>query len=342
MDRMNRIDDSASMARMTLVLLCSLVLVMALAVVSVCIGAAGIGLSQLWDVLVGRDTASSAYRIVMYVRLPRTLAAVLAGMALAVAGAILQVVLNNPLAGPNIIGVNAGAGLSTMLLTAFFPAYLRYTPVAAFVGSFAAVMLVYGLARRTGASRMTIVLAGVAVSSLLSACTDTIITLVPDVQFGRMDFLIGSFSSATMDQVRFAVGYILVGCVVALFLGYDMNVLALGDDAASSLGLRVKGCRLLLLAVAALLAGSAISICGLIGFVGLVVPHIARMLVGHDNRYLVPVSATLGAASTLACDMLARTLFAPYELPVGIVLSFLGSPFFLYLLVSRKRRSVLA
>lgn len=335
-------DDGIPMMRMMSVLLCSLALVVVLAIASVCIGAAGISLQRLWDVLSGRDTASSAYRIVMYVRLPRTLAAVSAGMALAVAGVILQVVLNNPLAGPNIIGVNAGAGLATMLLTAFFPAYLRYAPVAAFVGSFAAVTLVYGLARRTGASRMTIVLAGVAVSSLLSACTDAVITLVPDAQFGRMDFLIGSFSSVTMEQVRFAAGYVLVGCVAALLFSYDMNVLALGDDAARSLGLRVKGCRLALLAVAALLAGSAISVCGLIGFVGLVVPHIARLLVGHDNRYLVPVSATLGAAATLACDMLARTLFAPYELPVGIVLSFLGSPFFLYLLVSRKRRSVLA
>lgn len=334
--------NNASIAKMMTVLLCSLVLVLFLTIVSICIGASNLGLSQLWKVLTGQDTSSSAYRIIMYVRLPRTLAAILAGMALAVAGVILQVVLNNPLAGPNIIGVNAGAGLAAMLLTAFFPTYLRYTPIAAFVGSFAAVMLVYGLARRTGASRMTIVLAGAAVSSLLSACTDTIITLVPDAQFGRMDFLIGSFSSVTMDQVRFATGYIIAGCVVSLLLSYDMNVLALGDAAAQSLGLRVKGCRLMLLAVAALLAGSAISICGLIGFVGLVVPHIARMLTGHDNRYLVPVSATLGAAATLVCDMLARTLFAPYELPVGIILSFLGSPFFLYLLISRKRRSVLA
>lgn len=324
------------------ILIVSLFAVLVLFVLSICVGASRISLGQLWEVLAGGESTSSAYRIVRYVRLPRTLAAMLAGMALAVSGVILQVVLNNPLAGPNIIGVNAGAGLCTILVAAFLPSFLHYTPIAAFIGSFAAVMLVYGLARRTGASRMTIVLAGVAVSSLLAACTDTVITLVPDTQFGRMDFLIGSFSSVTMDQVKFSLGYIVVGIVISLLLSYDMNILALGDDTAQSLGLRVRGCRLLLLATSALLAGSAISLCGLIGFVGLVVPHIARMLVGHDNRFLIPVCATTGAAVTLGCDMLARTLFSPYEIPVGIILSFLGSPFFLYLLMSRKRRSVLA
>ena len=308
---------------------------------SICLGAVPVTLRELWEVLTAGSTATSAGRIVWFVRMPRTLAALLAGSALAVSGAILQTVLSNALASPNIIGVNAGSGLFTIALAAFLPGAARYSPVAAFLGALFAVLTVYGIARKTGASRMTIVLSGVAVSNFLSAFTDAILTFLPDTQMNRMAFLIGSFSGVSMDQVRFAAGYILGGIALAWVLSYDMNILALGEETAASLGLRTRRYRLIFLVIAALLAGSAVSFSGLIGFVGLIVPHAARMLVGHDNRWLIPLCTLLGGAFTLGCDIAARLLFAPFEIPVGIVMSFLGGPFFIYLLLSRKGRKAL-
>lgn len=317
------------------------VLLLLLTVLSICAGAVAIQPRELWAVVSGEDCESKAYQIVAFVRLPRTLAAVFAGAALACSGAVLQTVLNNALASPNIIGVNAGAGLFTIALSALFPAWLNFSPLAAFLGALAAAVTVYLIARKTGASRMTIVLSGVAVSSILSAFTDTILTLYPDAQAGRTAFLIGSFSGVTMDQVKFAGACIAVGIVICLVLSYDMNVLALGDSTASSLGMRTAVYRMVFLILAALLAGSAVSFSGLIGFVGLIVPHAARFLVGRDNRVLLPLCVLLGGAFTLGCDVLARILFAPYELPVGIVMSFLGGPFFIYLLLKQKRGRML-
>ena len=323
------------------ILLVSGVLLLVLAAASICMGAVPVTLRELAEALTTGETATSAGRIIWFVRMPRTLAAILAGSALAVSGAVLQTVLNNPLASPSIIGVNAGSGLFTIALAAFFPGAVRYTPAAAFLGALFAVFAVYGIARKTGASRMTIVLSGVAVSSFLSAFTDAILTFVPDTQMNRMAFLIGSFSGVSMDQVRFAAGYILFGVAVSVVLSYDMNVLALGEETAASLGLRTGLYRMVFLVTAALLAGSAVSFSGLIGFVGLIVPHAGRMLVGQDNRYLIPLCVLLGGAFTLGCDIIARVLFAPFELPVGIVMSFLGGPFFIYLLLSRKGRKSL-
>ena len=323
------------------ILLVSGVLLLVLAAASICMGAVPVTLRELAEALTTGETATSAGRIIWFVRMPRTLAAILTGSALAVSGAVLQTVLNNPLASPSIIGVNAGSGLFTIALAAFFPGAVRYTPAAAFLGALFAVFAVYGIARKTGASRMTIVLSGVAVSSFLSAFTDAILTFVPDTQMNRMAFLIGSFSGVSMDQVRFAAGYILFGVAVSVVLSYDMNVLALGEETAASLGLRTGLYRMVFLVTAALLAGSAVSFSGLIGFVGLIVPHAGRMLVGQDNRYLIPLCVLLGGAFTLGCDIIARVLFAPFELPVGIVMSFLGGPFFIYLLLSRKGRKSL-
>ena len=184
---------------------------------------------------------------------------------------------------------------------------------------------------------MGIILSGVAVSSFIGAIIDTILTLKPDTVIARTAFLIGGFSGITMDKLRFAGVIIIIAFVIALILSYDMNILALGDETSKSLGLNVAGIRFTFLILSAVLAGSAISFTGLIGFVGLIIPHVSRLFVGYDNRILLPVSALLGSIFTLICDLLARVLFAPYEIPVGIVLSFLGGPFFIYLLLKGKR-----
>lgn len=304
---------------------------------SISIGSSKIPLSEIISEMQQGDNTSKIYRIISFVRIPRTLAAVLAGCALSVSGTILQSVLNNSLASPNIIGVNSGAGLFAVLIAAFFPASLYFTTIAAFIGALIAVLLVYFIAQKTGASRMAIVLSGVAVSSFIGAITDTVLTLKPDTAVGRTAFLIGGFSGITMDKVSFAGCFILFAFIIALILGYDMNILTLGDESAKSLGLNVVRLRFIFLILSAMLAGSAISFAGLLGFVGLIVPHVSRFLVGYDNRILIPVSALLGSIFTLLCDLLARVLFAPYEIPVGIIMSFLGGPFFIYLLIKGKR-----
>lgn len=304
---------------------------------SISIGSSRIPLSEIISALRQGDSTSKTYRIINFVRIPRTLAAVLAGCALSVSGAILQSVLNNSLASPNIIGVNSGAGLFTILIAAFFPTGLYFTPIAAFIGALLAVLLVYFIAKRAGASRMAIVLSGVAVSSFIGAITDTVLTLKPDTAISRTLFLIGGFSGITMEKVGFAGGFIVAALIIALILSYDMNILVLGDESAKSLGLNVVIFRFLFLILAALLAGSAISFAGLLGFVGLIVPHTTRFLIGYDNRILIPVAALLGSLFTLLCDLLARVLFAPFEIPVGIIMSFLGGPFFIYLLIKGKR-----
>lgn len=304
---------------------------------SISIGSSRISLSEIISAMKQGDNASKTYRIINFVRIPRTFAAVLAGCALSASGAILQSVLNNSLASPNIIGVNSGAGLFTVLVAAYFSASLYYTTIAAFIGALLAVLLVYSIARRTGASRMAIVLSGVAVSSFIGAITDTVLTLKPDTAIERIAFLIGGFSGITIDRLSFPACFILFALVIALFLGYDMNILALGDESAKSLGLNVARFRFIFLILAAMLSGSAISFAGLLGFVGLIVPHVSRFLIGYDNRVLLPVSALLGSIFTLLCDLLARVLFAPFEIPVGIIMSFLGGPFFIYLLIKGRR-----
>lgn len=309
------------------------------------LGAAALGLwtgsvklepVQVLDALIGRDGTSAAARIVLYSRLPRTCAAMLAGAALAVSGAVIQTVLDNPLASPSVIGVNSGAGFAVALVCAAAPLAQRYTPFVAFGGALAGVLLVAGLSRRTGASRMTVILAGVAISAMFSAGIDTAVTLVPDAISGVTDFRIGGFTGVTMAQLAPAAGLIFVSLGIVLSLSQQMDILALGSDTAQSLGLSVGPVRFTLLVLAAALAGAAVSFCGLMGFVGLIVPHTMRRLLGEGSLSLMVSSALGGAFFVTMCDLAARVLFSPFELPVGIILAFAGAPFFLWLLFKQR------
>lgn len=304
---------------------------------SISFGSTKISLSAIVIALQEGDASSAVYRTIRYVRIPRTLAAILAGAALSVAGVILQSVLNNSLAGPNIIGINSGAGLFAVLAAVFFPMSFYLKTVAAFTGAIVTTLLVYFVAKKTGASRVTIILSGVAVGSFIGALIDTVIILKPDAVVDRAAFLIGGFSAVTLDRLKFAGLLIVLTFIITLVRSYDMNVLALGDDSARSLGMNVSLFRFFYLILAAILVGSSISFTGILGFVGLIVPHTSRIIVGYDNRILLPVSALLGSIFTLSCDLLARVIFAPYELPVGIIMSFLGGPFFIWLLARGSR-----
>lgn len=318
------------------ILLLLAALTLAAAVFSICLGSAAVSPPEILRALLGGEAASAQSRIILYVRLPRTCACLLSGTALAASGTIIQSVLANSLAAPNIIGVNSGAGLMVALCCALTPASTAVIPVAAFAGAFLGVLLVLFIAERTGASRITLVLAGVAVSSIFGAGIDAVVTFIPEALNGYSDFRIGGFSNVTMARIAPAFWLILIAFVLVLSLSSELDVLMLGRETAQSLGLPVQGLRLLLLALAAALAGAAVSFSGLLGFVGLIVPHMMRRLVGEESLPLLLASALGGGGLLTACDLLARLIFAPYELPVGIVMSLVGGPFFIWLLLKQR------
>lgn len=321
-----------------LVLAALAVLTLGAMALSLCVGSQGVALPRLLAALRAGDPADPVRRIVLYVRLPRMAAGLCCGAAMAVAGALLQAVLNNAMASPNVIGVNAGAGFFALLAGVLLPQ--RAVPGAAFAGALVTALLIYLLALRAGLARTTLVLAGLAVSGILTAGVNTMRLLFPEGVTGADGFLIGGLSGVSLTAVGSALPYLAAGGVLALFLAPELNILALGEQTAASLGLPVGRTRLASILAAALLAGAAVSFAGLINFVGLLVPHIARRLVGVDHRVLLPACALLGAIFLLVCDTAARTLFAPYELPVGILLNVIGGVFFLYLLLGRKRGRV--
>lgn len=305
------------------------------ALLSLCLGGTPLPLPTVIDALAGR-TDSPMAQILLYSRLPRTYGCLLAGAALAVSGAVIQSVLNNPLAAPNIIGVNAGAGFFTALCAAAFPAATALTPWAAFLGALTGAMLVLSIAERAAAARITLVLAGVAVSSVFSAGIDAVISLLPDALSGYADFRVGGLANVPMTRIAPASWIILIAFALLLLLSPELDVLTLGTETAHSLGLPVKRTRIALLALAAALAGAAVSFCGLLGFVGLIVPHMVRRLGPEDSRSLVVLCALGGAALLTGCDLLSRLVFYPYELPVGVTLSLLGGPFFIWLLLRQR------
>ena len=307
------------------------------ALLSLCLGAVPVAPGEVLAALLGRGSGPAA-QIVLYARLPRTCGCLLAGAALAMSGTVIQGVLGNPLAAPNVIGVNAGAGLCTAVCAALWPARTAALPFAAFLGALGGVLLVLFIGSRTGASKMTLVLAGVAVSGMFSAGIDAVLSFFPDALNGYTDFRVGGVANLSMSRVSPAFWVILAAALLALSLAGELDVLLLGEETARSLGLPARRLRLILLALAAALAGAAVSFAGLLGFVGLIAPHMVRRLVGEDSSARLLRGAALGGAALLTlCDILARTLFAPYELPVGVVLSLLGGPFFLWLLLRQRR-----
>lgn len=313
------------------------VLTSAASLASLTFGAVDIPIQEVISVLFGHGEELQR-QIIFLARLPRLFGCLLAGTALATSGVIIQGVLSNPLAAPNIIGVNAGAGLAVALCSTFVPALGLAIPLAAFCGAMLGTLLVLLISERAGASRITLILAGVAMSSIFSAGIDAVLTFFPDALNGYSDFRIGGVKNLSMSRLAPAFWIILFTLLVALSLSNELDLLMLGGESAQSLGLPAKQMRLLLLAAAAALAGAAVSIVGLLGFVGLLVPHIMRRLVGEESFPLLLSSALGGAALLTICDLVSRLLFAPFELPLGIVLSLMGGPFFLWLLFRQKRR----
>ena len=284
----------------------------------------------------GLGAAAVTPVIFRFVRLPRTLGCLLSGAALAVSGAVIQAVLSNRLASPSIIGVNAGAGLAVTVCCAMGALSGWAIAGSAFLGALIAVVLIVFAAEKAGASRTTVILGGVAVNAFLNALSEALVTLIPEAGMLAGDFRVGGFGSVSYARLVPAGILILLALATACSLYNELDVLTMGEETAQSLGMNVKAMRCLLLILAALLAGAAVSFAGLLGFVGLVVPHAMRKFSGSEHRFLLPMCALGGACFVTICDTAARVLFAPYELPVGILLSVLGGPFFLGLLLKRK------
>ena len=271
-------------------------------------------------------------QIIFNIRLPRILLGALVGGSLAAAGTILQGVMRNPLASPGIIGVSAGGGLGGILVMLVLPQFGYLLVPAAFGGALVTAVLVYLLAWKRGVNPVRLILAGVAVSAMLGAFSSTILILNAEKAGGVLDFTIGSLSARSWPQIEQVAPYMAAGFAVALMLGQKLNILTLGDEVATGLGMRVERTRFLLLAVAALLAASAVSVAGLLGFVGLIAPHIVRIVIGSDNRFLIPASALFVGIMVVGFDTVGRMAMDPSELPVGVIMSLLGPPFFLWLL----------
>jgi len=281
-------------------------------------------------------------QIILMIRVPRMLTALLVGAALAIAGVIFQAVLRNPLADPYIIGTSAGAGLGASIAFALgtYAVWFRFSLVSlfAFIGAVVVAFLVYNIARvGKGTSVTTLILAGFAIGAMLSGIIHFLMLINERSLLQISLWLMGSVSSTSWEQLAVAAPVILIGITVACFFTTDLDALLLGDEQAAHIGLNVERSKLLLIMLGSLIVAVAVSISGLIGFVGLVAPHVTRILLGPGHRLLVPTSALLGALLLMLADLGARMVLAPAEIPVGIVTAIVGTPFFIYLLRQRRR-----
>lgn len=306
----------------------SLVLV---SVLSLRFGSVGYSTTEVLDVIKGGGSIG-ARAVIIDSRLPRILISLIVGINLAMSGALLQSVMRNPLADPGLTGVSTGASLSAVTIMLAFPHLAAFVPAAAFIGGVIACFFVYILAWKRGVDPIRIILAGVAVNAILGGGTSLLPILYSDRIQGVLMWLNGSVANKSWHHVSMILPYSLVGLAAAVFCIKWANLLQLGEEMAKNLGVKVNLARIVLSVTAAFLAGISVATVGLIGFIGLIVPHISRLLVGSDYKYMLPLSAVLGANILVIADTAARTAFRPIELPVGIIMAVVGGPFFLYLL----------
>jgi len=325
----------------------SLQLAFAISALAICLAAPLVGPTPLrLDAILDRSIPFADNvdaQIFFIARLPRAIAGALVGSALAAAGVVLQALLRNPLATPFTLGVSAGASLGAMLVIVLgvppLIAGIPAVPVASFAGALGAIGIVYALARlrRSGLSTNVLLLAGVTLNSLFSAIIIFIQYLADYTQsFQAVRYLMGNLDVSSYTPIAWALPLLIVAASAFAWLPRSLNLLTLGDESAAARGVDVLRAQRVAFLSASLATGAAVSLGGPIGFVGIIIPHVVRMLVGADHRLVLPASACLGAAFLVSCDVAARTLMSPLELPVGIITAMLGGPFFLWLLVSKR------
>ena len=304
------------------------------------LGTASIAPGQIWDWMWGGKIAGSQAIILGSLRLPRLILAALVGASLALCGAVFQGVLRNPLAEPFILGVSGGAAAGAIMCLAWGQTGRIGLAAAAFVGAAVTVLLVLGVSRRGGRmDTSTLVLAGVMINAFFTSVIMFVISTTEDQKLHSIMFwLYGDLSGANLGQAAIMAPVLLV-CALPIFrYARHLNLLLAGDLAAAAAGVGVERSKLILFLLVSLLCGVTVSLCGLIGFVGLMVPHLMRMVIGHDHRLLLPAACLFGAGFLVLADTAARVVISPAQLPVGVVTAFLGAPFFLMLLAGRGSR----
>ena len=326
-----------SLARMVLVLGTLLAVLLAITLIALATGPTNVGFGELVDLLI-RDTGEPASRdIVLGVRLPRVVLGLLVGAALATAGAIFQALLRNPLADPYVLGVSGGAalaGIAVLALGGLLGVSTSMVPIAAFGGGILATALLYWVSGGPGRSSSTgLLLTGVVFNAFASAGIVFLASIAGFFDGSRIFlWLIGHLSAVEIDAAGMVAASVAVGLTVACLLSRSLNLIALGDETAAQLGVPVDAHRRLLLLSTSLMVGAAVSVSGLIGFVGLIVPHALRLVIGSDHRLLIPAAALTGAGFLVLSDTLARTVLDGRELPVGAVTALIGGPLFIFLL----------
>jgi len=307
---------------------------LAMIFLSICLGAVPISIQDIFN----PDSRLGA--LIFNVRVPRVLMAVMAGICLAIAGTMMQGILRNPLASPYVLGIAAGASFGAALAIALGLQFVlgKYALfMLAFIFSLITMFMVYGLASKHEASVETLILAGIAIGSLFNALVSFLIFISGESVYGIIFWIMGGLWSSSWEQIYIILPILSIGFIIALWFSWDMNALSMGDEMATNLGVNVKLSKVFLLTLASILTAVTISITGTIGFIGLVAPHIARMIIGTDNRFLIPASGLIGAMVLLPSDTLSRTIINPAEIPVGIITSMIGVPFFVYLLLKKRK-----
>lgn len=318
-------------------------------IASIMTGAADASLGNLFRWLTGTETAEQALSlrdriIILDIRLPRAVLGLLVGAALAVSGAVMQGLFRNPLADPGLVGVSSGASLGAVLIivlgtSLFGPVFALFgfytLPVAAFFGGLCTTLLLYRIATRSGQTSVaTMLLAGIALAALAGAITGVLIFVADDQQLRDLTFWgLGSLAGASWTKVLAAAPIIILSLMVVPFLSRGLNALTLGEAAAFHMGVPVQRLKNVAIVSVAAATGASVAVSGGIGFVGIVVPHVLRLVIGPDHRFLLPASALLGGTLLIFADMIARTIVPPAELPIGIITAFAGAPFFLWILL---------
>lgn len=270
--------------------------------------------------------------IILDLRFPRIVIAALSGAALAVSGVLFQAVLKNPLADPGIIGISSGASFVSVIIVAFFPTWFFFTPLFAFIGGMLACVLVYTLSYKGGFSPLRIILVGVAVNAVFTGLSSAFNSMSGQDYTGAAAIVNANISMKTWEDVRLLAVYVVIGLIFSLLISKSCNLLSLEDKTIRSLGVNVNVLRIIVSVCAVLLASITTAVCGAISFVGLIVPHMGRILVGSEHKALIPFSALLGALIMLAADTAGRLIAYPYEISPAVIMSVVGGPFFIILL----------
>lgn len=317
----------------TVIILLTFMLTVGLSIIAIAIGSVTVPIPEIFPSIFGQPSVDKYTTIVLDIRLPRVLLALIIGANIAISGALLQAVMGNPLADPGLTGVTSGAAACVLVIMLVYPNYTEFIPIAAFIGGTIAATIVYALAwRRNGISPITIILSGVAVNALCGGAVGFLTILYSDRLPSAVQWLNGSLAAKGTSALMMILPYAIIGWILSIFAIRKANMIRMGDQVASNLGENVERIRILLSVLAVFLAAISVAAIGMIGFVGLIVPHMARLIVGSNYTYLLPMSMVLGALVLLLADTVGRTALAPLDIPAGIFMALIGGPYFLYLM----------